>query len=86
VVFQTVLSGLYKSCLPETTSKNHSADHTYITKNLKMLVLEKRQLFCKGKHEQANNLKNKIQKMTGNVAHEYIERKVNHLFESKQSQ
>ncbi|KAK2715761.1 hypothetical protein QYM36_010364 [Artemia franciscana] len=61
-------------------------DRPYITQEVKKMVMEKRWLFRQGNTQQANRLKNKLRKVTRKHANKYVERKVNHLFESKPSQ
>jgi len=48
--------------------------------------MEKRWLFGHGNTKQANMLKNKLTKVTKKNANKYVEREVNHVFESKTSQ
>ena len=52
-----VLITRHKSGFSKKTSKHHSADRAYVTKDIKTLNLEKKRLFRESKHEQANKLK-----------------------------
>ncbi|KAK2721181.1 hypothetical protein QYM36_003451, partial [Artemia franciscana] len=85
-IFQEALLHNYKACFPEKSTKRFSSDRPYITQEVKKMVMEKRWLFRHGNTQQANRLKNKLRKVTRKHANKYVERKVNHLFESKPSQ
>ena len=85
-IFQEALLHNYKACFPEKSTKRFSSDRPYITQEVKKMVMEKRWLFRQGNTQQANRLKNKLRKVTRKHANKYVERKVNHLFESKPSQ
>ncbi|KAK2709025.1 hypothetical protein QYM36_014600 [Artemia franciscana] len=80
-IFQEALLHNYKACFPEKSTKRFSSDRPYITQEVKKMVMEKRRLFRHGNTQQA-----KLRKVTRKHANKYVERKVNHLFESKPSQ
>jgi hypothetical protein len=85
-ILQNTLLEKFCSYFPKRKTNSFSTDRPYISKDVKKLIPEKRRLFKEGKRQQAILLKNKIRKLTRQVAKDYYQGKVNDLFQSEPQQ